>query len=285
MTRRVVLATCAPLPEPDPDERPLVAALRAAGLDASVHAWDSRDAPWGEQDLVVLRSTWDYHHRPDAFVRWVEQTARVTRLLNPPPVVAWNAHKGYLLELEARGVPVTPTALLRRGASTTLTAVLGERGWSDVVIKPAVSAGSHLTLRATGATAEATAHLAGLLTARDVLVQPYLPAVETSGERAIVCIEGRVSHAVRKSPRFLGDDESVSAALPVADDERRLAERTLAAAGFGPLLYARVDVVRDGDTLRLMELELIEPSLFLLQHPPALAALVAAIGRAAHGEG
>lgn len=278
---RVALATCAPLPEPDPDEALLVAALRGAGHDVAVLAWDG-GGPWARQDVVVLRSTWDYHHRPDAFLRWVEATAGLTRVLNPPPVVAWNAHKGYLLELEARGVPVTPTELLRRGDGAALGDVLARRGWSDVVVKPAVSAGSHLTLRSRGATPEAAAHLRALLAERDALVQPYLPAVDTTGERAVVCIEGRVTHAVRKTPRFLGDDEAVSAALPVADDERALAERALDAAGFGPLLYARVDMVRDGDGLRLMELELIEPSLFLAQHPPALAALVGAIGRLAH---
>lgn len=225
----------------------------------------------------MLRSTWDYHHRADAFVRWAEAVATLTRLHNPAPVVRWNAHKRYLLDLEARGVSVVPSALLQRGWSGSLGAMLHARGWHDIVIKPAVSAGSHMTLRSHGATAEAEAHVHRVVATRDALVQPYLPEVEASGERAVVCIGGAVTHAVRKSPRFLHDDESVSGALQVSPAETALARAALDAAGFGPLLYARVDMVRDGDSMRLMELELIEPSLFLRQHPPALEALVTGI--------
>lgn len=225
----------------------------------------------------MIRSTWDYHHRADDFVRWAEAVGAMTRLHNPAPVVRWNAHKRYLLDLEARGVSVVPSALLFRGWSGSLEAVVDSRGWHDIVIKPAVSAGSHMTLRSRGAGAEAEAHLRSVVATRDALVQPYLPEVEASGERAVVCIGGAVTHAVRKSPRFLHDDESVSGALQVSPAETALARAALDAAGFGPLLYARVDMVRDGDSMRLMELELIEPSLFLRQHPPALEALVTGI--------
>jgi len=104
-----------------------------------------------------------------------------------------------------------------------------------------------------------------------VLVQRYAAAVETSGERALVWIDGALTHSVRKSPRFTGQEESVSGALEPAPDERALAERVLARFE-GELLYGRVDVVRDeGGGLQVMELELLEPSLFLVQHPPALA--------------
>jgi glutathione synthase/RimK-type ligase-like ATP-grasp enzyme len=280
MTSRVALATCAPLPEPDPDEALLVAALSERGLDARVVPWD-HPTDWTAFDVVVLRSTWDYHHRPAQFLAWAEAVARTTRLMNPPEVVRWNLHKGYLLELDARGVPAVPTALVRAGSRTTLAEVLAERGFFDVVVKPAVSAGSHLTMRTWGATPEAEAHLARVLAVGDALVQPYATEVEASGERAIVWIDGQITHSVRKTPRFLTDDERVSEALAVEPDARAFAERAIAAAGFGDLLYARVDVVRDGDGLHLMELELMEPSLFLLQHPPALGRLADAIARRA----
>ena len=279
--RRVAIATSRPLPEPDPDEHLLVAALGEAGLSPSVVAWDDAHVRWASFDLVVIRSTWDYHHRADAYLRWVDAVGAATRLLNPAAVVRWNAHKGYLLALESQGVPVAPTELLRAGWSGSLAELLAARGWDDVVIKPAVSAGSHLTLLAHGATATASGHLARILAAGDALVQRYLPEVEASGERAVVCIDGSLTHAVRKTPRFLDDDESVSDALPIAPDEAALAAAALAAANVGPLLYARVDMVRDGGGLRVMELELIEPSLFLLQHPPALHALVRAVAYAA----
>jgi hypothetical protein len=130
--------------------------------------------------------------------------------------------------------------------------------------------------------ARGEAHLARLLTQRDVLVQRYAPAVETSGERALVWIDGELTHAVRKSPRFAGEDESVSGALPIAPDEAALAHGLLAGLPAGlatQLLYARIDVVRGADGPELMELELIEPSLFLVQHPPALTRLADALAR------
>ncbi|HEX3344726.1 MAG TPA: hypothetical protein VHS09_09150, partial [Polyangiaceae bacterium] len=201
-------------------------------------------------------------------------------LWNPAGVVRWNAHKSYLLDLEARGVPVVPTCLLRRGDATTLAEVTRARGWSEVVVKPAVSGGSRATIRvATGTLEQGEAHLRTLLAREDVLVQPYFASVEGHGERAVVWIDGEATHAVRKEPRFLGDPESVSAAVAIDADEADLARRAVAAAP-GPLLYARVDVARDaGGSPRVMELELIEPSLFFARSPAALGRYVSAVRR------
>lgn len=276
---RLALVTCLTMPETDEDERPLRDALRAAGHDAEVVAWDDPNVRWNAFDRCILRSTWNYHRAPDAFLAWVDRTGRETELLNPPDVVRWNAHKGYLVELADRGIPVTPTALVRQGSTRTLADVLAERGWTDVVVKPAVSAGSFATLRAAGATAEAERHLARLVVHEDALVQAYLPSVEGYGERSIIFIGGEPSHAMRKSPRFAGSDEAVTGPFPIADDELALA-RTLLGPFGERLLYARVDLARDdADRPLLMELELIEPSLFLSRHPPALARLVTQAGR------
>jgi hypothetical protein len=141
-----------------------------------------------------------------------------------------------------------------------------------------VSAGSRATLRGSAAQLPAgEAHLRALAATQDVLVQPYLPSVEGYGERALVWIDGEVTHAVRKSPRFAGQDESVSHAVPVSAQERALAQRAVAAVD-GPLLYARIDVAPgpDGAPL-LMELELIEPSLFFDQSRVALERFVAGV--------
>jgi glutathione synthase/RimK-type ligase-like ATP-grasp enzyme len=274
----VALASCVALPEPDADLSPLVGALRAAGLTTEVLAWDDPDADFGAARLTVLRSTWNYSEQPARFLGWVDRVAERSTLWNPPEVIRWNAHKSYLLDLEARGVPVVPTQLLRRGAITTLADVTRERGWSDVVVKPAVSGGSRATVRVTGEALErGEAHLRALVAREDVLVQPYLASVEGHGERAVVWIDGEPTHAVRKAPRFLGDAESVSAAVAIEADEADLARRAVAAAP-GPQLYARVDMARDaGGSPRVMELELIEPSLFFLQSPAALERYVAAV--------
>jgi glutathione synthase/RimK-type ligase-like ATP-grasp enzyme len=231
----------------------------------------------------VLRSTWNYPHRVDDFVAWVESLSG--RVLNPAPIVRWNVHKSYLLELGAAGLPVVPTALVARGSTATLAELLDQRGWQDAVLKPAVSAGSLETYRVHRAElARHEARFAALVGERDMLLQPYLRSVEGHGERAIVAIDGCITHAVRKSARFSADDEHVSPALPVSAEEQRLAEAALAhaerRAGTASLLYGRVDVARREDgSACIMELELVEPSLFLAQSPPALRALVAAIQR------
>jgi hypothetical protein len=278
---RVALATCARKPEPDPDEVPLAEALARAGADPHVVAWDDPTVRWDEFDLCVLRSTWNYPQRAEAFLAWVEQVARATPLWNPREVVAWNFNKRYLRELAARGVPIVDTAHVPRGAAPPLARLLGERGWSQAVVKPAVSAASFGTWRVGQVDDAAQARFAADVAARDTLVQPYMRAVEGHGERALVWIDGALTHAIRKLPRFAGQDEEVSQAVAIAEDERAVAGAALAPFG-GQLLYARVDVVRDdAGAPRVMELELIEPSLYLLQHPPALARLVAAImGRA-----
>jgi len=274
----VALASCRVLPEPDADLPLLLRALRAAGLSAEVLAWDDPGADFGEARLTLLRSTWNYAEHPAEFLAWIDRVAARSALWNGRDTVRWNVHKSYLLDLEARGVPVVPTQLVRRGATTTLDEVTRERGWSDFVVKPAVSGGSRATIRVTPGTREkGEVHLRALVSREDVLLQPYLCSVEGHGERAIVWIDGEPTHAVRKAPRFLGDAESVSAAVPIEDDEADLARRAVAAAP-GSLLYARVDVARDArGAPRVMELELIEPSLFFPQAPAALARYVAAV--------
>jgi glutathione synthase/RimK-type ligase-like ATP-grasp enzyme len=276
----VALATCANLPEPDADLEPLLDALRAAGLSAEALAWDDPCASFAGARATLLRSTWNYSERLDEFLAWVDRTAAATALYNPRATVRWNAHKRYLLDLQARGIPVVPTVVLPRGDATPLAHVAEQRGWTDVVVKPAVSGGSRETLRVRpGEAARGEAHLRVLVAREDVLLQPYLPSVEGHGERAIVTIEGTPTHAVRKSPRFIGDAEHVSEAVAIEADEARLAAQALAAAPEA-VLYGRVDVARDGAGRPcVMELELIEPSLFFTQAPDALRLYVDAVVR------
>jgi len=275
------IATCRPLPEPDADEELLLAALAGRGVRARMADWNDPREDWDVAVPTIVRSTWDYPQRPDAFVAWIERAARAAPLWNPPAVLRWNVNKLYLRELEERGFPIVPTAFLERGRRIRLAELLPRHGWSDAVVKPAVSAASFRTLRVRagvqGELERGEAHLAALLAERDVLVQRYAPAVGTSGERALVWIDGELTHCVRKSARFTGQEESVSGALTPADDEREVALAMLEPFR-GELLYARVDLVRDErGAPRLMELELIEPSLFLVQHPPALERLVDAL--------
>lgn len=280
---RVALVSCHAKPDPDADEQLLCDALTARGMEPSVVAWEDHTVAWRSFAAVILRSTWNYYRHYQAFLSWAEETARQTALWNPLPVVRWNTRKTYLLELAARGISVVPTAYIATDSGATLAALLTARGWDDVVIKPGVSAGSWRTLRAGRRNMEqGEQHLAGLLHDGDALIQPYIAAVETAGERALICIDGQFTHGVRKSARFSGDSESVSAAMELTPHQRAFAERVLGLVD-GPLLYGRVDVIEVDGTLHVMELELTEPSLYLAQCPAALERFVNAIERVAAG--
>jgi hypothetical protein len=263
---KVALASCAVLPEPDPDAALLVDALHLVGAEASVLAWDDPAARFDDADVIVLRSTWNYYRDLDAFLAWVERASTKTPMYNPPHIVRWNAEKTYFADLSARGIAVVPTVFAPRREGASLDAALDDNDWDDLVIKPTVSAASFQTKRfGRSERAAARAFFSELAATRDVMVQQYMPDVEGHGERAIVWIDGELTHAVRKSARLAGGDEAVSDAVAVSDEERAFAEGVLAPFA-SELLYARVDVVRHpaGD-LRLMELELLEPSLFLAQ--------------------
>ena len=283
---RLRIASCLTLPEPDPDAAPLAAALAAAGIDAEVVAWED-DAAWTAPIPTVLRSTWNYSLAALRFVAWCDRVAATAPLWNGPDVVRGNVHKRYLIDLAARGIPTVPTELIARGATAdTLHARVADRGWDRIVSKPAVGAGS-LGARAVDVTQrdDAADHLATWAARGDVLIQPYQRSVEQHGERSLVWIDGEVTHAIRKAPRFAGEDERVTGPHPVADDERAVALAALAPWA-DRVLYGRVDLARDDDGApRVMELELIEPSLFFGWHPPALDRFVAGLTRRLRASG
>lgn len=263
----LALITAAAARALDEDLPPLCAALAARGIDHEVVDWDDANVDWRRYRAAVLRSTWDYIDRFDPFSAWIVRVAASTRLLNPPDVVRWNTHKGYLLELAARGVPIVPTTLIRVGDAIALPAV------EELVVKPAIGAGSRGARRFRDDPVAATAHARALLDeGRDVLVQPYLMRVDLAGETALMYFGGRYSHAIRKGPLLAPNADATGALFAPeqivsrapGSDERALAEQVLAALPFAdPLLYARVDLLRgEDDAPVLLELELTEPSLF-----------------------
>lgn len=263
---RIVLAACRDLPDGDGDDAGLVGALRRRGLHARWLPWD--DPRTEQADLVILRAAWDYAERYAEFLAW---TARVRNLLNAPAVVAWNSDKHYLADLAAAGVPTVPTRFIEPDSTVRLP-----RG--EVVVKPAVGAGSIDTFRFP-APGPARAHLTRLLeSGRSVLVQPYDARVE-AGETALVFLGGEQSHAFVKGPilpphgarpRLDASGTYAAESLRPADPDVELWELghavlDAAAAHLGiprsDLLYARVDLIGDGAQALVLELELIEPSL------------------------
>lgn len=276
---KIGLVNCRDLPEPDIDEAPLIDALRAAGHDAGTLAWDDPSSDPGAFDLCVLRATWNIHLQPLEFLEWLENASRRSRICNAHDVVRWNLDKRYLIELQSAGIPIVPTAWATRSARTDLRSIVDATGWSEVVIKPIISAASFMTRRfRTDAIDAAQQFLSDALTERDMMVQQYMPSVEHGGERAIVWIDGKITHAVEKAPRFADNEERVSG-RDVTPEEQTFAERVMRSAPDG-LLYARIDVMEDEEgSLRLSELELIEPSLYFPFSEAALARFVRAVSR------
>lgn len=286
--RRIAWVTCRELPEPDADEQPALDALRAAGHDAQLAAWDDADVDWSAFDLAVVRSTWNYYHDPSAFDAWLGRVSALTTLANPLAACRWNLHKGYLRDLDAAGVPIVPTIWQSEGETACdLATAMEERGWSSVVVKPTVSAASFGTRRFERTEADAgRGFLEELARRGDAMVQPYIEGVDAEGEHSIIWINGAYTHAIRKSPRLAGDDESVSGELPVSAAQRAAADAVLAAvpaAARTNLLYARVDLMPASDRWLLSELELLEPSLFLMQSLGALTRFVEACAQYPRG--
>ena len=278
---RIALATAAEQVHTDQDDEPLLAALSAAGHEASLVPWDDPSARWEHQDAVVVRTAWDYHHRRDDFVSWAQQVESVTRLFNPAEVIRWNTHKSYLLELEERGAPLVPTAWLARGDRVDLAALAAARGWDDVVLKPAVGAGGDGVCRVDPRSGQE--RLDQLLTSGDVLVQPFLETIASSGELSVILFEGQVSHAVRKRPADgcllvqidHGGTYEPLAAVPA--DAAALAAWIVASTG-QELVYARVDLIPDAvGVWQLTELEVAEPGLFLHLVPGSAERFVVAL--------
>ncbi len=280
---RIALATAADQEFTDQDDAPLLAALEAAGHQAELHAWDDPRVAWQDLDAVLIRTTWDYPARRDRFVAWAAEVAAVTTLHNSAEVVRWNTHKGYLLELEERGMPLVPTAWLARGDHVDLGALATARDWPEVVLKPAIGAGGDGLLRCTPP--QGQDHLDALTAAGDALVQPYLPSIETVGELSVVLFDGAVSHAVRKRPAegaFLVQIDrggSYEPVVSIPEDAARLARWVVEVTGHDPL-FARVDLlVDDAGTWLVNEVELTEPGLYMHLVAGSAERLVAALER------
>jgi len=266
---RVALVTAAQAVGLDQDEPLLIGALRERGVAAEAVVWDDPAAEWSYWDLAVLRSSWDYPQRRNEFLAWAGRVDRDSRLRNPLSVIVWNSDKRYLLRLAAAGVPTVPSWFFGPADHVDLP-----RG--DIVVKPAVSAGSQDTARYGPRERDRAYAHADRLRAhgRDVLVQPYVAQVDERGETAMVYLADEFSHAIRKGPILRDTVETVGGLFAREDIatrtpsvvERTVAERALDALPFdrADLLYARIDLLHatDGQPL-VLEVELVEPSLFL----------------------
>ncbi len=262
MTPSITIVTHAGAPDGVSDDHLLAEAIMEAGGDVRYAAWTDASVDWSASAVTVVRSTWDYHLHPAAWFRWLERAAPLTSLTNAPDLIRWNSEKTYLLDLASRGVPVVPTVLLREASDLLVTC--GDRGWTDIVVKPSIGASSFSARRFRGAeiASEGVEHTRKLTLSGKALLQPYQPTIENARERSLVYIDGIFCHAFSKPGFYNGLSETELPRHLPSQNEFMLAEGVLAVLPVSPVI-ARIDLVpADGGPL-LMEAELIEPLLAL----------------------
>jgi glutathione synthase/RimK-type ligase-like ATP-grasp enzyme len=272
---RIAIATCAAHTDLKADDDLLRKALQERGCEARSVVWDE-PADWSDFDLCLVRSTWDYHEQHGEFLAWARRVEATSALRNPAALIAWNSDKTYLRELSGRGVRIVPTVWVECGSGIDLNEVLRSEGWDEAVVKPVVDLGARNLHRVRAGEGSNALDLA--LQRGNAMVQPFLPSLEEQGEISLIYVEGRMTHAVRKRPAP-GDFrvQSIWGGTVTRDEptEAELELGDLALAQLDePPLYARVDLVRGPDGKPcLIELELIEPNLYLQANPIAAEAL------------
>jgi len=274
--RRVALVTCEALPLLYEDDLLLKAALQEIGIAGVPSVWSDAQVDWDAFDAVVVRSPWDYFERTGEFRAWLDtRIASGGLLCNSADILDWNYDKKYLTDVERAGVPLVPTICIARGDTLADIAALARaRGWDDIVVKPTISGGGYRTYRF--GVAELARHRADIeqtLEDRGVLVQPFLPEIQSGGELSMLFFDGVFSHAVCKRPkdgdyRVQFQHGGTTSSVEVSDALIAQGQVCVGAAPSLPV-YARVDgVVREGQFL-LMELEVFEPLMFLAREPAA----------------
>lgn len=267
----------------DVDMPLLLEACQTVGLQAQVCDWEDPQVSWERFDAAVLRSPWNYVDDLPGFLAWCDRVAQRTRLFNPPSVSRWSLDKRYLADLAGHGVPVVPTEFVSPQLSESasleaLQALMDQHPQSgEVVIKPTVGAYSRDVQRFPRAAAHQAHSYILRLQQRGchVMLQPYLSAIDRDGETNLAFFNGQYSHAIRKSAMLMADGtvhvptQDLRQARHADAQEQAVATQALQAAGRHlqlrePLIYARVDLIRDPvGQPRVLELELCEPSLNL----------------------
>lgn len=280
---RFAFVTYDGLPNLDPDDSLLKDELvkREHSVDACI--WDHQSIDWSHYDVTIMRSAWDYHLKLEQFYAWMEKVDRVSKLLNPLKTMKWSSHKTYLRELQEAKLPVIDTEWISKGGS--VEGVFDKLHWDKVIVKPAVGLATFgvkkFALDVEGRK-QAEAHAKELAKTEDVMIQPFLSAVDDYGERALMFLGGEYSHTIRKSSFQILAPAGHAGESSVPDDEEEIsvARKVIAFLPEKPL-YARVDLIRDADNKpKLLELELVEPSLFISCYPSAALKFADALEKA-----
>jgi glutathione synthase/RimK-type ligase-like ATP-grasp enzyme len=283
--KRIALATASKYPNLTDDDRLLLAPLAERGIEAHPAIWNDPSHDWSSNAAVVIRSCWDYHLQPESFLSWIaDLEAKNIPIFNPAPVIRSNTDKSYLRDLEAKGIVIVPTFWAEGGDVIALEDKLHELSWPKAVVKPRISATAYRThLVTANAAATAQTLFDDLRRGPGVMLQKFMGGIASEGEWSLIFFAGIFSHAVIKKPRqgdFRVQNDFGGSAQLGDPPPNVLSSAIRAVEAVAPTLYARVDGVVDEGRFCLMELELIEPALFLADHPQASNCLADAITKA-----
>ncbi len=280
---KIALLTCQNWPNAKEKEQKLAKEINPK-IEVGVTVWNDASVNWAEYDCLIFRSIWDYFEFPTEFNDWLNEIEGLNiKTLNPLAVIRQNQHKFYLQTLQNQGFDIIPTVFVEKNTDLNL-GILKQKNWPRAVIKPAISAGSYLTTLFGIDEIEAiSAEYTPIVPKRDLLLQPFMPEIQTQGEISMLFYGGQYSHAILKKPvqnDFRVQVQFGGVATPYQPSHKVIETAEKIIATFGQdLLYARVDGIMSEGRFLLMEVELIEPDLFFDYHPEAKKRYLVALER------
>ena len=273
LSHTIGFATCSQYRDLTADDRILAAALEKRGIKAVPVVWTEMKPASLACDLLLVRSVWDYHLRPQDFMRWIDAAGSRMPVLNPPEMIRWNMDKRYLRQIEAAGFRVPKTVFLNEGREAELAEVMHSGGFGEAVVKPTISASAYETRRIKQATRQQNEWLNAMLTTRPMMVQEFIPEIQSGGEWSLIFAGMEFTHAAHKLPKagdFRVQEEHGGLHKRGNPPKQALAMAQEILQRFAPeAAYCRVDLVMRGEHATLMELELIEPLLHFELAPEA----------------
>jgi hypothetical protein len=272
----VTLVTCRAHPRLPEDDQFLLAALERRGMRHRVAIWDDPEIDWSESSVTLLRAAWDSHLNPPSFIAWLDRLRSQSYLLNTISLVQWNFDKRYLVELREQDKNVLPTTILTSASEVAISQALQQITAAEIVAKPRFGGDAYGVTRLPRKPEAIVAHFNRFGANGGLLIQPFIPGVELERERSLVFIGGRFSHALYRNPFGSGPTRQSpdNVHTPTAQ-ELSYCRKLL--GSLPRLAYARVDLLPLDARPALMELEIIDPSLFFKAQPLAADLLAAEV--------
>ena len=265
------------------EEQLLKSALEQQGLSVAITHWDNPTYDWSKTKAVLFRTIWDYFERFDEFWTWLQKINTKTKLINSFNLIEWNIDKHYLKDLHSQGITVVPTYFVDKGSNVKLQEISKNKGWKDIVIKPAISASAFKTYKILEEDKDNNEELFNsLIFERDMLVQPFFTTISTLGEASLMVVDGKFTHAILKKAKpgdFRVQDDFGGTVQDYTPTEKEInfAEQVFKACKTKPI-YGRVDIVWDNNkNFFLSELEIIEPELWIRNYPKSAEKIAEAV--------